>query len=441
MQNSKAKIIIRNGYYYAILKIKDNFGLAKQKWLNLGKTECNSSESVSIVANQKICEYYAQNIKKTAIVSKKIANRRSNSQLLFSKFAEIWLQYKRKSIQINTYDDYVYDLKAIKQFFDSQALKIKDVKPCHIEGFFSFLYSKGTANNTILHYFVLLNQIFKFAIKNDVINHNVMDRIDRPKKEKYEHKYYTAVQVQKLLNCLEQKNSFLKIPVSLTAIYGLRRSEIVGLLWDSIDFENGKLSINHKVIETNKNGKAILYHSDKMKNDASKRDLPLTDHAQKILLDAKKQIEINKQKFKRKYNLDYTAYVCVDKKGKLISPHRLTTCFAKFLKENNFPKIRFHDLRHSCASMMVANGVSMKSVQEWLGHSNFGTTANTYSHLDFSSKQQSAIKIEQLISKNDISSNLKEKCQNFKTNEQLNNLLLALIQKIENLQLEISKLS
>ena len=87
----------------------------------------------------------------------------------------------------------------------------------------------------------------------------------------------------------------------------------------------------------------------------------------------------------------------MDKFGNLISPHRITTSFAKFLKKNHFPPIRFHDLRHSCASILVQNGVSMKAIQEWLGHSNFSTTANTYSHLDYSSKVKSGEKIEELI--------------------------------------------
>lgn len=76
--------------------------------------------------------------------------------------------------------------------------------------------------------------------------------------------------------------------------------------------------------------------------------------------------------------------------GTLISPHYLTSSFPKLLEKNNLRHIRFHDLRHSCASLLLANDVPMKQIQEWLGHSDISTTANIYSHLDYKSKLTSA---------------------------------------------------
>ena len=74
----------------------------------------------------------------------------------------------------------------------------------------------------------------------------------------------------------------------------------------------------------------------------------------------------------------------------LVSPHYLTSAFPKLLEKNNLRRIRYHDLRHSCASLLLANGVPMKQIQEWLGHSDFATTANVYAHLDYNSKLSSA---------------------------------------------------
>lgn len=92
----------------------------------------------------------------------------------------------------------------------------------------------------------------------------------------------------------------------------------------------------------------------------------------------------------RCYNKKYLEYICVDEMGTLISPHYLTASFPKLLEKNNLRHIRFHDLRHSCASLLLANGVPMKQIQEWLGHSDFSTTANVYAHLDYNSKLSSA---------------------------------------------------
>ena len=82
--------------------------------------------------------------------------------------------------------------------------------------------------------------------------------------------------------------------------------------------------------------------------------------------------------------------VCVNEIGDLIKPHYVTESFPKLLKASGMRQIRFHDLRHSCASLLLANGVPMKQIQEWLGHSDFSTTANIYAHLEYSSKLSSA---------------------------------------------------
>ena len=92
----------------------------------------------------------------------------------------------------------------------------------------------------------------------------------------------------------------------------------------------------------------------------------------------------------RCYNRHYLDYVCVDEMGTLLSPNYKSSAFPKLLEKHGLRHIRFHDLRHSCASLLLANGVPMKQIQEWLGHSDFSTTANIYAHLDYSSKLSSA---------------------------------------------------
>lgn len=92
----------------------------------------------------------------------------------------------------------------------------------------------------------------------------------------------------------------------------------------------------------------------------------------------------------RSYHKQFAGYVCINEMGDLIKPHYVTEQFPKLLDANGLRRIRFHDLRHSCASRMLANGVPMKQIQDWLGHSDFSTTANIYAHLDYSTKLSSA---------------------------------------------------
>ena len=98
----------------------------------------------------------------------------------------------------------------------------------------------------------------------------------------------------------------------------------------------------------------------------------------------------NQNFFGNSYNQDYLEYICVDSEGNIIRPDYVTETFLKKLKKNNLKLIRFHDLRHSCASILLKNGANMKEIQAWLGHSNYNTTANLYAHLDISGMNKTA---------------------------------------------------
>lgn len=117
----------------------------------------------------------------------------------------------------------------------------------------------------------------------------------------------------------------------------------------------------------------------------SKRTLPLEPIAESFLLELKEKQEKNKELCGNSYNQEWLDYICVDVCGNLIRPDYVTETFLKLLKKKNLKQFRFHDLRHTCASILLKNGANMKEIQAWLGHSNYNTTANLYAHLDTSS--------------------------------------------------------
>ena len=123
---------------------------------------------------------------------------------------------------------------------------------------------------------------------------------------------------------------------------------------------------------------------------AELRSLPLVGHFRQKLLELKEQQKENKRVCGNCYSYDYDGYIFVDAMGTIFNPNAVTENFSKILKRNGLRHIRFHDLRHSCASLLLANDVPMKQIQEWLGHSDISTTANIYSHLDYKSKITSA---------------------------------------------------
>ena len=173
----------------------------------------------------------------------------------------------------------------------------------------------------------------------------------------------------------------LEIPVMINCFYGFRRSEVIGLKWSAVDFENDTITIDHTF--TQSNGKLII--RDKTKTKSSKRTLPLEPIVKSFLLELKEKQEKNKELCGDSYNQEYLEYICVDNCGNLIRPDYVTETFLKFLKKKKLKIIRFHDLRHTCASILLKNGANMKEIQAWLGHSNYNTTANLYAHLDSSS--------------------------------------------------------
>ena len=176
----------------------------------------------------------------------------------------------------------------------------------------------------------------------------------------------------------------------LAAFYGLRRSEVIGLKWNAVDFDRDTITIQHTVTSCNVDGKRVMVAADTTKTKSSLRTLPLVPFVKERLLLLREEQKENRRLCGRSYNKEYLDYVCVNEIGDLINPHCVTRDFPKLLEKHNLKHIRFHDLRHSCASLLLDNGVAMKQIQEWLGHSDFSTTANIYAHLEYKSKVNSA---------------------------------------------------
>ena len=132
----------------------------------------------------------------------------------------------------------------------------------------------------------------------------------------------------------------------MAAFYGLRRSEIVGLKWDAIDFENKKISIQHTVVTAKVNGTVTEIARDKTKTKSSCRTLPLIPACEQMLNKMKKEQEQNRKVCGKSYCTDYLDYIYVDPIGKRIRPDFLSQHFPDFLVAHQMKRIRFHDLRH-----------------------------------------------------------------------------------------------
>ena len=376
----KGSLQIKSGKYYAVISTKDEYGKYKKIWINTGFDKKGNKKKAEQKLNEILYEYNNGEV----IQNKQNNNLDNSNDILFGDYLKQWLTTIQNKVEEVTYSDYISKINTLAKYFNDKKIYLKELKPYHIQDYYNYLRNLGRSGNTAIHFHVLMREALQSAVKQELIEKNIADFVDRPRKEKYQAKFYNKQELKELFDCI--KGDPLEAIIHITAFYGLRRSEVIGLKWSAIDFDNKVIKINHKVVRANRK----LIGKNKMKNATSNRTLPLIPHIEEILLKEKEKQEQNKALFGNCYNTNYLDYVCVNQMGGLISPDYLTQHFRVIQISHNLKQIRFHDLRHSCASLMLANNVPMKQIQEWLGHSTFQTTADIYAHLDYSSKISSA---------------------------------------------------
>ena len=361
---------IKNKIYQAVLSYKQD-----NKW----KTKWVSTKIPAIKGNKKLANAKLEEIKKQ-FQEEINSNNIDNEDILFIDYMKKWLKMISSSVEPTTLNGYKGVVNGrMTDYFQNKKITLQNIKPKHIQEFYQYLLDEGLSGNTVKHYHANIRKALQYAMKTDIILSNPADKVDLPKIEEYKPKFYTSNEVKILLN--EVIGTKLEIPVMIDCFYGFRRSEVIGLKWSAVDFENDTITINHTI--TQSNGKLII--RDKTKTKSSKRSLPLEPIVKSFLLELKEKQEKNKELCGDSYNQEYLEYICVDNCGNLIRPDYVTETFLKLLKKKKLKIIRFHDLRHTCASILLKNGANMKEIQAWLGHSNYNTTANLYAHLDTSS--------------------------------------------------------
>ncbi len=377
----------RNGIYYIVLSYTD---------LNGKRQLPTKSTGLPVKGNKKRAEAMlreAQRAKELELEEQaQMATAAKPNNILFTAFMADWLEMMRNSVEITTFSSYTSTVKKkIIPYFDRvhPKLKLREVTPKHIQDYYTYeMVVNGGSANTVIHRHANLRKALQYAYKTDLISTNPADKIERPRKVNFVASYYSLEELNELFNVV--RGDPTELAVILSAFYGLRRSEVLGLKWSAIDFEKKTISIRHTVTEAKVDGKQQLIQKDRTKTKSSYRTLPLVAPFEELLLRLREEQKKNKKLCGKSYCTDYAEYIYVNQLGQLVKPGYLTSHFPALLVKNGMRRIRYHDLRHSCASLLYANGVSLKEIQEWLGHSNISTTANIYTHMDYSTKVATA---------------------------------------------------
>ena len=384
----------RNGYLHLVVGYKDPLTQKRKvKWMAMDLPEDSLKSVVEKRKRDMITEFEAK-------YARMIDGYDDPENYPFVAFMHEWLdEVHRHKIQETTYLGYKGRVNGhIAKFFGDK-ITLADLKPRRINAFYDYLRSIGDNEQTVLHYHNLLHAMFEYAIKQELFEYNPMQRVDRPSAKKYVASFYSVEEVQTLLAFA--KDDVLYVPIVLSVYCGLRRSEALGMAWSNIDFEKDKIYVKQKVVELTKNGKKNIHISDDLKTESSRRVFALHPDVKKVLLKHKEQQEMYRKQFGRSYSKKYLDMVCVDQLGMLLRPNFVTEHFNTFLKKHGLRKIRFHDLRHTCASLLVALGENMKVIQAYMGHSTMSVTADIYSHLDVSATSTASMKLGSFIGSKD----------------------------------------
>lgn len=252
-------------------------------------------------------------------------------------------------------------------------IQLKNIKVCDITTYFTELSKKGLSNNTIKKHYDLLKSALSQAVREDKIFFNIMDKIEPPKTTKKEMSFYSPDELALLLDIIKTKPA-LDIAVHIAVFTGLRREEVIGLKWDCVDFEKAIFII--KEVRT-KAGDTVVVKQPK--NDDSYRKIKIPD----VLLDKLRELRLSQQRNAMLFDLPIDNYdhIFCKPNGQLYHVNYVSTMLKNVIEQYNLKPIRFHDLRHTFASIAHDQGISIFEISKALGHSTISTTSNIYTHL------------------------------------------------------------
>ena len=389
----------KHGFYYVVLNLPtDEKGKRNRKTLSTGlSTDRNATKAKALLQTMIRAASAGEEVhgvkERVAAAATEDTEESWNTphpNMLFSNYLEFWLQWKRKSWEEVTYSGYCQNVRSwIAPYFSARKVRLNEITVLDIEMFYTHEINKrGVSGNTVLHYHANIRKALSDAVKLKLIPYNPAAEVERPKKDNFVASYYSADELMEVLPIFA--NTKMELPVMLAAFYGLRRSDVIGLQWSAIDFERKIVTISRTFERINVDGKMVDVSKCRTKNKSSFRSLPLIPAVEQALLKAQKRQRQQMKLCGNSYCKEYKDYICVDDMGHLVTPDYVTRVFREMLLKNGFRPIRYHDLRHSCASLLIKNKVTMKEVQMWLGHSSFSTTANIYAHIDVDSKMEAA---------------------------------------------------
>lgn len=369
-------VALRNDVYYVRLSYYDKDHKRRDKFVSTGLSGRGAKQKATAMIESLIEKYKFL--------------EKSDHPTKMADYLLMWKDLRKSEVAETTYDGYhTYIDRHLVPYFKKLNLNIQDITAGHIFDYVNYLSSDGgrkdnkiggQSTTSIRKIISILRKVFDYAVLYGDIKINPAMQVPMPKKKNNKDErqvFLTAEDAQKMLDAFRDEE--IGPIVFVTLYYGLRKSEALGLRWQAVDFENNTISINHTVVS---NGHIV--RKDSTKTYSSRRSYQLLPDIKDLLL----KLQEKQKEYKERLGSGYhdNDYIFKNPNGTPYRPDSLTRSFKRALARHGLPDMRYHDLRHSTASILVDKGWDINDIKEWLGHSDISTTANIYAHISHRKK-------------------------------------------------------
>jgi integrase len=312
--------------------------------------------------------------------------------LRVGEYLDRWLSDSvRDTVKATTFERY----EQIARLHLKPALgqvRLKALTPAHIRGLYREKLEAGSSARTVRYVHTTLHKALKQAVMDGLIPRNATEAVKPPQSSREEIRPLTPEQAKQLLKAAHEAGDRLEALYVLAVHTGLRQGELLGLKWDDVDLEDGSLQVRRTLTIT-KCGPVFTTP----KTAGSRRSVKLNNKATEAL---KGHLERQLGEIDRVGSLwNENGLIFASETGEPLNRHNLTRrSFKPLLKRAGLPEIRFHDLRHTCATLLLTRNVNPKIVSEMLGHSTIAITLDTYSHVLPNMRDQAAAAMEEALS-------------------------------------------
>lgn len=376
-----ASLRTKGDRYYAVISYKDG-GVNKQKWVALGLPVKNNKRKAESMLDGVLAEFEEELARKQA---KPVGTP-------YAEYLKDWLEKKKPFVELSTWEGYqTYVERHVIPYFEKLSLSVEDLKPKHIQDYYNYKYTEGRLDGkpgglsipSIKKHSIVIKESLDDAVLREIIPRNPAVGVKLPAKDvaTKERTFLTAESANELLKAFDGHP--LQAIVYVTLYYGLRRSEVLGLRWSSIDFEKNTLTINHTVVKNK-----TIVEKDTTKTQASYHTYVLIDDVKRVLL----------ERYNNRCAFNTSDYVFTWPDGTLMRPDSVTRSFQRVLKNHGLKPMRFHDLRHSTASVLLDMGWDIMDIKTWLRHANVSVTSDIYTHITEERKAKMANDLNSLFS-------------------------------------------